>query len=109
MFALVWAILSFAGANVIQIFLASTVLNSLMPNIHEAVLQPVSQMPSVAQPMVQPTAQTPNMTYSNLQASMERAPGYYVMDRLVRPEPRYVYWGPEPPKASDLQGFSATA
>jgi hypothetical protein len=84
----------------------------VVPNIHEAILQPVSQMSqpmTMNQPMNQPMTQTPNMTYSNLQASMERVPGYYVMDRLVRPEPRYVYWGPEPPKQSDLQGLSATA
>jgi hypothetical protein len=110
MFALVWAILSFAGANLIQIFLASTVLQSLpapMPS-HEAILQPISNNPNVMPAPVMPPV-TPNLTFGNLQSAMNKVPGYYVMDRMIQPEPRYIYWGPEPPTATDLQGLRTNA
>jgi hypothetical protein len=106
MFALVWAILSFAGANLIQIFLASTALQSISQPVvqHEAILQPITSNPNV-----QVAAPTPNLTFGNLQSAMNKVPGYYVMDRLIQPEPRYIYWGPEPPSTSDLQGLRTNA
>jgi hypothetical protein len=109
MFVLVWAILSFAGANLIQIFLASTVLQSMGPAIREPLLQPISATPvSTPMPAPMPAPVPVPTTISSLQSNANKVPGYYVLDRVLNPEPRYVYWGPEPPTSADL-GSRTTA
>ena len=92
MFSLVWAVFSFAIANMFQGFFATTVLRSL-PAANAVplsnIIQPISSAPPPAVPAVE-----------------QRLPGYYVLESAIRgvPEqPRYVFWGPEPPTAANLK------
>ena len=121
MFALVWAIVSYAAANMFSIFLSSTVLKSSIPNMHEAVstpsvtpaaapaatniIQPISATPAAVPASVPVNA--PTIPAATLAQPMEpggRFPGYYILDNMMRPDPRYIYWGPEPPSASNVYG-----
>ncbi len=108
MFAIIWAIVSYALANLISIFFASVALSSTgttpatsntpnIPNIttpNASFIQPISGHPNMpmATPMTAPMAApiTPTMN--------TKAPGYYILDPYATPaHPRYLYYGPEPP------------
>jgi hypothetical protein len=100
MFAIVWAILSYALANMISLFLASIVLNSAVDsNAANAVeqitpfIQPISAAPAINLPP--PVAPMAPMAPA---AVAPKAPGYYILDPYnLGPQPKYIYYGPEPP------------
>jgi hypothetical protein len=109
MFSIIWAILSYALANLISIFFASVALKSentttttttnTMPN--SSFIQPISSHPN-AMPVVAPqlptAIQAAMPTTSNLSATSARVPGYYILDPYANPaHPRYIYYGPDPP------------
>jgi hypothetical protein len=48
-----------------------------------------------------PTSSLPSFPASNIAVSPtsgSRVPGYYVLESAAMNQPRYVYWGPEPPR-----------
>lgn len=113
MFSLVWAVVSFAIANMFQIFFASTAIQSLPSFGNESaiaananmsnIIQPISSVaaaPAVVAPAVpkfpQVVSNTSIPTIAAPPFTETRLPGYYVLESAVN-QPRYVYWGPEPP------------
>ena len=116
MFSLVWAVVSFAIANMFQIFFASTAIQSLPSFGNESaiaaananmsnIIQPISSVaaPAVATPALPQFSQFPQIvsntsipTIAAPPITETRLPGYYVLESAVN-QPRYVYWGPEPP------------
>lgn len=95
MFALVWAVLSYALATLISLTLASVVLQSSLPSEHSmsTMAPPPSSVSNMSNNFLTPvSAMAPPPTASPTVDT--RTPGYYVLDT----QPRYVYWGPEPPK-----------
>ena len=104
MFAIIWAILSYALANLISIFFASVALSSTgttpatsntsniaPPNASASFIQPISGHPNMPMAPIMPTAPT-------APAMNTKAPGYYILDPYATPaHPRYLYYGPEPP------------
>ncbi len=85
MFALVWAILSYALANLLSMFFASIALRS-------------ADTPAYAPPnasFIQPISENPAVNVAPLPP---KVPGYYIMDPYSNPaQPRYLYYGTEPP------------
>jgi hypothetical protein len=114
MFSLVWAVVSFAIANMFQIFFASTAIQSLTsfgdvtPNSNISnIIQPISAVAQNAGPVALPQVVT-NTSIPTLAAppTNTRLPGYYVLESALRglsEQPRYVYWGPEPPSVANLK------
>lgn len=116
MFSLIWAILSYALANLISIFFASVALQSEPGNATNATNMPPNSSfikPISAHPNAYPNTTIPAMP-SAMQAAMPtapittatpaRVPGYYILDPYANPaHPRYIYYGPEPPGTSSLQ------
>lgn len=98
MFALLWAIISYALASLLSIFFASVALRSA-PNMsnsnispNASFLQPISSYPNM-QP-VQPVQPMPTA----MPAPTPKVPGYYILDPYANPvNPRYIYYGIEPP------------
>ncbi len=129
MFALVWAILSYAFANIASLFLASTVLVSsnantmndinTIINSPNTVATPISnasninttvsipdkpELPTTAARPPIPAIVRPPEPASGIPAPAPvttRPPGYYILETIAG-EPRYVYWGPEPPTSANL-------
>jgi hypothetical protein len=119
MFALIWAILSYAIASLISMFFASIALKSESTSIATAAnnapnasfIQPISSHPNtnvgsvVAAPPVGtfgiPTAMQAAMPPNSMPSipnAPARVPGYYILDPYANPaHPRYIYYGPEPP------------
>lgn len=93
MFALVWAILSYAMGNLLSIFFASVALKSMEP-VNASFIQPISSHPNMpVTPMapVQPTMPVQPTGVPNV-------PGYYILDPYANPaHPRYIYYGLKPP------------
>lgn len=86
MFAIIWAIVSYALGMIVITFFASIALRSVAPEPAAAtvssILTPVSKtLPSPTSPQL---------------------PGYYIMETPLNEAPRYVYFGSSPPKASNL-------
>lgn len=124
MFTLVWAVAAFALANMVQIFFASTALQSLTSfgvgensavannaNISN-IIQPISTAapPAVPAPAPAPTFAPPaapvfpqvvSNTSLPVMPTETRLPGYYMLESAMQ-GPRYVYWGPEPPTAANM-------
>lgn len=123
MFALVWAILSYAFANIASLFLASTVLVSANANTitdintiinsPNTIATPISNAPNINTTVSMPSVKSEIPT--TMRASLptpepmvvtptpvtSRPPGYYILETIAG-EPRYVYWGPEPPTSANL-------
>jgi hypothetical protein len=113
MFSIIWAILSYALANLISIFFASVTLKSESASAATAAtatnstfIQPISSHPNTmvaAQPVGtvgMPTAMQAAMPISmpSMPATNARVPGYYILDPYANPaHPRYIYYGSEPP------------
>lgn len=99
MFAVVWAVMSFALVNLGSMFVSSIVLKSEL-----ASATPVTPVTPVtpAVPTV-PTIATPvsQATVLNTVDMGAKAPGYYILEQLAT-GPRYVYWGPDPPTAANV-------
>ena len=94
MFSLVWAVASFAVANMVQIFFASTAIRSLPSNTeNNNFMQPISSVPPAPMPPAPMAAATGNTG---------RVPGYYILESALQGQPRYVYWGTEPPTLANL-------
>lgn len=98
LFTIVWAVFSYALATLISILLASVVLRS-----SDHTPQVIQES---AQTFIKPiSASTPELSTSSFPATNlftspsgpTRVPGYYVLESAVN-QPRYVYWGPEPPR-----------
>ena len=115
MFSLVWAVVSFAVANMFQIFFASTAIQSLpsFGNNESAaaaaaantnmsnLIQPITSIAAPAAPQFPQVVS--NTSIPTIAAPTEtRLPGYYVLESAMN-QPRYVYWGPEPPSAGNLK------
>ncbi len=98
MFALVWALISYIGANFFTVFLTGLALQSLPADVVEAnisnILKPVSKSPPPSLPVpVAPSA-------SGAQ------PGYYVLETPKSGTPKYVYFGTSPPTVENVERFS---
>jgi hypothetical protein len=101
MFALLWAIVSYALANLLSIFFASVAIrstNTAMPatatataaNLNASFIQPISSHPNG-----QPASY---ITPTTTAATTAKVPGYYILDPYASPvNPRYIYYGMEPP------------
>ena len=98
MFALVWALLSYVGANFFTVFLTGLALQSLPADVVEAnisnVLKPVSKSPP------------PSLPLSSLPATSGTQPGYYVLETPKSGAPKYVYFGTAPPTVENVERFS---
>jgi hypothetical protein len=97
MFAIVWAILSYALASLLSMFFASVTMKSAdttMPVAPNAsFIQPIS-----ANPNWSPAAQAHFASAPTPAPMPTRSPGYYILDPYANPAtPRYIYYGPEPP------------
>ena len=101
MFSLIWAVVSFAIANMFQIFFASTVLQSIAPSVESVAQNTNTNIGNIIQPIssASPAVAAPTMPVSAPMTTSQRIPGYYVLESVLKntEQPRYVYWGPEPP------------
>jgi hypothetical protein len=109
MFALVWAILSYALATLVLMFFASVTMKSAESHVNASFMMPISSNPNIApvptmptmstMPTMAPVATMPTMPMSVTNTPMNsRVPGYYILDPYANPaQPRYIYYGTEPP------------
>ena len=104
MFALVWALLSYVGANFFTVFLTGLALQSLPADVVEAnisnVLKPVSKSPPPNLPVATATAPT-------VPVNSSAQPGYYVLETPKAGPPKYVYFGTAPPTVENMERLSA--
>jgi hypothetical protein len=112
MFAVVWAILSYAFASMVSMFFAAITLKSVLGDTTTAAtaataatvaattapnasfMQPISQHPAINMPTPSALLQLqPQQTQQQ-----PKVPGYYILDPYANPaQPRYIYYGTEPP------------
>jgi hypothetical protein len=101
MFAIVWAIVSYALASLFSLTIANTVLaseesgirNNMNTNMNmntnvnlESIATPISQVGApVSAPPPSPTL-----------------PGYYILENVVNGPGKYVYYGPNPPPVGNI-------
>jgi hypothetical protein len=98
MFALVWAILSYAIASIGGIFLSTLSFQSVPQesNNMNNFMRPISSlMPNMENMYSIPAAAVATAAATATPMSNQKLPGYYIYDPA--PQPRYVYYGPEPP------------
>ncbi len=106
MFALIWAILSYAAGTLISVYLSGLALQTLPADVVEAnianVVKPISKSPP------------PSIPVSVLEAAATAAPsaasaaipGYYVLETPKSGPPKYVYFGTTPPSAENVSRFT---
>ncbi len=103
MFALLWALLSYVGANFFTVFLTGLALQSLPADVVEAnisnVLKPVSKSPPPSLPVATATAPT-------VPVNSGAQPGYYVLETPKAGPPKYVYFGTAPPTVENVERLS---
>lgn len=99
MFALVWSILSYALANLASLFVASVVAKSVsLASAQAPTSTPVSNfIPVSSQQSPLPSFPASALNEAAAATAVGRIPGYYVLEGAMN-GPRYVYWGPEPPR-----------
>jgi hypothetical protein len=101
MFAIVWSIFSYALATILGLFFSSITLQAMnnnsatntMSNVPN--IQPISTAPNMVSMPPPPPIPAPDMAA----ATTPKVPGYYMLNTSIPAEPRYVYYGPEPPMA----------
>jgi hypothetical protein len=128
-FAIIWALTSYALATVFHIFFLTTVMQSSDIDIvspDSSFMQPVSLTAAASQ--AQAASQEANTAVASALAKFAglaglasasaansgaaavaapattlqtKPPGYYILE-TINSEPRYVYWGPEPPTAANM-------
>ncbi len=92
MFTIVWAIISYALATLGSMFFASVALKSSTNTAANLDLfTPVSELPEP------PAVKAPKVKVPKPAAIPERLPGYYVLESPAIGQPKYVYYGSEPP------------
>jgi hypothetical protein len=102
MFAIVWAIFSYALATLLGLFFSSITLQAMNSNVTANAattptmpnIQPISTAPNMI-PM--PPPPPPISAADMAAATIPKVPGYYMLNTSIPAEPRYVYYGPEPP------------
>ena len=98
MFAIVWAVVSFALANFTNIFVSSVAMQGMPEEVLQknmnSIIKPISKSPPPAPPAA-PAAPV-------AAASAAPAPGYYVLETPATGPPKYVYFGTAPPTLENL-------
>jgi len=94
MFALVWALLSYAIATCILLAIPASPTEGI-----EIFSEPIRTM-SAEEPILEPVS-------SVLPPSSSTQPGYYILnpDRINSSGANYIYYGPEPPTPPELNSF----
>lgn len=106
MFAIVWAIVSYVLVNLGGVFVSHLVLSAQGEPSAAAVnavngvsgvnvASPISQAAAISLPAVA------SAVASSTQVNSSKLPGYYILENLPS-GPQYVYWGPNPPSASNI-------
>jgi len=93
MFALVWALLSYAIASCIILAIPPT---EGIEIFSEPRFEPIAPVAPVAAPVTAPVA-----------APATTQPGYYILnpDHINTTGANYIYYGPEPPSSQELNSF----
>jgi hypothetical protein len=103
LFTLIWAILSYVFATMINVFFAGLALQS-MPSLHTATASPAAPA-APASPtspsILTPISQAPELP-ANVVGAPGEVPGYYVLDTPTKGPPKYVYFGTKPPALTNL-------
>lgn len=109
LFTIVWAVFSYALATLISILLASVVLRSSAQaesNVGNAEVSGNIFMKPISSLQAEPPTSLPSPSFpasnvftpSAVRTESPRLPGYYVLESMATQQPRYVYWGSEPPR-----------
>ncbi len=103
MFAILWAIASYVLVSLGGVFVSHLVFsaqasntNANAANLVQNLVKPISQAATISLPAVAAATAVGSTEVSN-----SKLPGYYILENLPT-GPRYVYWGPEPPSASNI-------
>lgn len=94
MFTLLWAIVSYALATLVSLFVASIALQPSAASEPDVGLIPASQMAPKRARVPRP----PKVAAPALEVAPPEVPGYYVLESPSGQLPRYVYYGTEPPQ-----------
>ena len=94
MFAIVWAVLSYAVASLFTLTVASVIGSEDTANINNNInfdnfATPVSKVKAAPIPSPSPS---PSATL----------PGYYILEESVKGPAKYVYFGPSPPSVENI-------
>lgn len=92
MYAIVWAVVSYAVASLFTLTVANTVLgseeSSMNTNVSlNSIATPISKAKEVVAPSPSPS---PTL------------PGYYILEEAAKGPAKYVYYGPNPPSMDNL-------
>jgi hypothetical protein len=96
MFAIVWAVVSYAVASLFTLTVASSVIGSDEMNMNSninlnTIATPVSKVTPAPPAAVAPSP-SPSTTL----------PGYYILEQTAKGPAKYVYYGPTPPTIENL-------
>lgn len=102
LFTVVWAVFSYALATLISILLASVVLRSATEgDVGNSAVSGNIFMKPISSVNTETSFPASNVFASSGSVQTPRLPGYYVLESAAATaaaQPRYVYWGPEPPR-----------
>ena len=116
MFAILWALVSYAMASMATLFFGAATLRSLLPTENVTALSP-SQMndavKNIATPISKvspPTIRAEDVLNSvvNNATTATTSPGYYVLETPKVGLPKYVYFGANPPTLENVTRLGAS-
>jgi hypothetical protein len=96
MYAIVWAVISYALASLFTLTVANSVIGSEDMNLNNNtnlnnIATPISKIKTPVVPLPSTSASGP-----------PSAPGYYILEEAVKGPAKYVYYGPNPPTLANL-------
>lgn len=98
MFAIVWAVVSYAVASLFTLTVASLIgsddMNSNLNVNLNTIATPVSKATPLPVPAAAPVAPSPSPSAT--------LPGYYILEQAAKGPAKYVYYGPTPPTIENL-------
>lgn len=92
MFAIVWAVVSYAFASLFTLMIASRVIDQDINVRNDVNLNSIATPISKAAPVPAPTAPVPVQS-----VPQSTLPGYYILEESAKGPAKYVYYGPNPP------------
>lgn len=104
MFAIVWAVVSYAVASLFTLTVASGVIDSAVGENNDIQLNniatPVSK--AVAAPPVSVPAPAPAPAPVPVPAATPTPPGYYILQESAKGPAKYIYYGTSPPTIENI-------
>lgn len=108
MFAILWALVSYALASMATLFFGAATLQSLVPAPQNAINDAVKNIATPISKAPPSTIRTEDVLNSVVNNTSSTSPGYYVLETPKVGLPKYVYFGPNPPTLENVTRIGAS-